>query len=84
MSDQALFSVIVPNWNGARHLPTCLEALRAQTYPRLEVIIADNASTDGSQELIARDFPEVRLIQLPENRGFTGACNAGLRAAQGT
>ncbi len=76
-------SIIIPNWNGARHLPTCLEALRRQTYRNFEVIVADNASTDGSQELLRRDYPEVRLIALPENRGFTGACNAGLRAARG-
>ncbi len=82
MSDP-LFSIIIPNWNGAAHLPVCLASLRAQRYPQLEVIIADNASTDGSQALIRAEFPEVRLIALPENRGFTGACNAGLQAAQG-
>lgn len=76
-------SIIIPNWNGAHHLPTCLEALRRQTRRDFEVIVADNASTDGSQALLARDYPEVRLVALPENRGFTGACNAGLRAARG-
>jgi GT2 family glycosyltransferase len=83
MPEPALFSVIIPNWNGARHLPTCLNALRAQTYPQVEVIVADNASTDESRDLLARDYPEVRVITLPENRGFTGACNAGLREAKG-
>lgn len=78
-----LLSVIIPNWNGAAHLQTCLCALRAQTYPQLEVIVVDNASTDGSQALVRAEFPEVRLIALSENRGFTGACNAGLRAARG-
>ncbi|MCS6871483.1 MAG: glycosyltransferase family 2 protein [Anaerolineae bacterium] len=78
-----LLSVIIPNWNGVSHLPTCLESLRKQTYQQLEVIVADNASTDGSQALIRAQFPEARLIELPENRGFTGACNAGLRAANG-
>jgi GT2 family glycosyltransferase len=78
-----LFSVIIPNWNGARHLPTCLNALRAQTYPAVEVIIADNASSDGSGALLTRDYPEVRLVQLATNQGFTGACNAGMRAARG-
>ena len=82
-SEYPLFSVIIPNWNGAKFLATCLEALRRQTYPNIEVIIADNASTDGSQALLARDFPEVRLVQLETNRGFTGACNAGLQAANG-
>ncbi len=76
-------SVVIPNWNGAHHLPTCLEALRRQTYPNLEVIVADNASTDGSRELLSRDYPEARVLPLPENRGFTGACNAGMQAAAG-
>ncbi|NPV66092.1 MAG: glycosyltransferase family 2 protein [Anaerolineae bacterium] len=78
-----MVSVIVINWNGARHLPTCLDALRAQTYPRLEIIVADNASTDGSQALIREHYPEVRLVALPENRGFTGGNNAGIAASTG-
>lgn len=78
-----LLSVVIPNWNGAKFLPACLDALACQTYPRLEIIVADNASTDGSQEVIRTRYPGVQLIQLPENRGFTGACNAGMRAAQG-
>ncbi len=78
-----LVSVVIPNWNGRRYLPVCLDALRVQTHPSLEVIVADNASTDGSQALLAELYPEVRVLALPENRGFTGACNAGMRAALG-
>ena len=78
-----LVSVIIPNWNGAHHLPTCLESLRRQTYPHVEVIVADNGSTDGSLALLARDYPEVRVLELGENRGFAGGCNAGIRVAQG-
>ena len=78
-----LVSIIIPNWNGAAHLPTCLNALRAQTLRDFEVIVADNASTDDSLSLLARDYPEVRVIRLDRNLGFTGACNAGLRAARG-
>lgn len=78
-----LVSVIVINWNGKRYLPTCLEALRAQTYPRLEVLVADNASTDGSQALVQAQYPWVRLVALPENRGFTGGNNAGIAASTG-
>ncbi len=78
-----LISVIIPNWNGAEHLPVCLDSLQAQTWPAVETIVVDNASTDGSQALLARYDPAVQLIQLPENRGFTGACNAGLEAANG-
>lgn len=84
MSTAPLVSVVIPNWNGMQYLQTCLDALRAQTYPALELIIVDNASTDGSRAFIARHYPEVRLVVLPENRGFTGACNVGMRAALGT
>ncbi len=78
-----LVSVIIPNWNGAHHLPPCLSALRAQTYPAMEVIVADNASTDDSIALLETHYTEVRLVALPENLGFTGACNVGMRAAAG-
>jgi GT2 family glycosyltransferase len=80
---EPLASVVIPNWNGAHHLPVCLEALRRQTYPRLEVLLVDNGSTDGSLELVARDYPEVRVLALGENLGLTGGNNAGFRAAEG-
>jgi GT2 family glycosyltransferase len=79
----ALLSIIIPNWNGGKFLPTCLDALGNQTYPSIEVIIADNASRDGSQELIRSQYPQVTLVELAENRGFTGACNAGIQVASG-
>ena len=78
-----LASIIIPNWNGAHHLPVCLEALRAQTYPHREVILVDNGSTDGSQALVTEQYPEVRLLALESNLGLTGGNNAGFRAAQG-
>lgn len=77
------FSVIIPNWNGKDYLDVCLGALRTQIYPDIEVIVADNASVDGSQEFIREHFPEVIIIQLSVNLGFTGACNAGIEAATG-
>ncbi len=83
MAGTPLVSIVIPNWNGASFLPTCLDSLRRQTHPRVEVIVADNASTDGSQALLEAQYPEVRLLALGENRGFTGACNAGMQAAQG-
>jgi GT2 family glycosyltransferase len=76
-------SVVIPNWNGAKHLPGCLAALRRQTLAPTQVILVDNASADDSLALVARDFPEVTVIALPENRLFTGACNAGIHAATG-
>jgi GT2 family glycosyltransferase len=81
--DPPLASVIIPNWNGANHLPICLDALQEQTYPYLEVILVDNGSTDGSQGLVADRYPEVRLLALEHNLGLTGGNNQGFRAAQG-
>ncbi|MAU11953.1 MAG: glycosyl transferase [Anaerolineaceae bacterium] len=78
-----LISIVIPNWNGKHFLQTCLDSLAAQTYDPLEVIIVDNASTDGSQAYIRENYPDVVLVELPENRGFTGACNAGMQAARG-
>src|SRR5256885_14287436 len=48
----------------------------------LEIIAVDNASTDGSAEMVRRDFPDVRLVKLPDNRGASGR-NAGVAAAKG-
>jgi GT2 family glycosyltransferase len=76
-------SVIVLAWNGAAYLEPCLLAVLAQDYADFEVIVVDNASTDGSAELVAERFPEVRLIRNAHNLGFSGGNNVGLQAATG-
>jgi GT2 family glycosyltransferase len=78
-----LVSVIIPNWNGGSLLPTCLDSLRRQTLRQHEVIVVDNASSDGSVALVKNDYPEVRLITMPRNRLFAGATNEGIRQATG-
>lgn len=78
-----MFSVIIPNWNGLRFLPTCLNALRHQTYRAFEIIVVDDCSTDGSRTLIKNDFPQVHVLALEKNRGFAHAVNAGIRVARG-
>jgi GT2 family glycosyltransferase len=77
------FSIIIPNWNGERHLGTCLGALRRQTYRSFETIVVDNASSDGSLKLMREHYPETRVLALPENRFFSGGVNAGIAAALG-
>lgn len=74
-------SIIIPHYNGQQHLETCLGSLRRQTVTDFEVLLVDNGSTDGSQAYLRAEFPEVRLIELGRNFGFTGACNAGFAAA---
>ncbi|MBE7550939.1 MAG: glycosyltransferase family 2 protein [Anaerolineales bacterium] len=78
-----LLSIIIPHYNGCHHLTTCFNALRAQTYPCLEIILADNGSTDDSVALTRRDFPEVKILELGRNLGLTGAINRGIELAQG-
>ena len=78
-----LVSIILVNWNGAQHLPVCFNALRRQTVRDFEIILVDNCSHDNSLALLARDFPEVKVLALQENLGFAGGNNVGLRAAQG-
>ena len=78
-----LLSIIIPHYNAAHHLPTCLNALRDQTYPHLEIILVDGGSSDGSVALIQRDFPEVKIIELEQNLGFAAAVNRGIEQATG-
>jgi GT2 family glycosyltransferase len=77
-----MIAVIIPNWNGAHLLPTCLDALRRQRWRDFETIVVDNGSTDGSLELLMRDYPEVRVLALGENLGLAGATNVGIRASR--
>jgi GT2 family glycosyltransferase len=76
-------SAIIVNWNGKHLLPECLDSLREQTYPADEILVVDNGSRDGSQDLIRERYPEVTLIELGENKGFSIANNIGIRRATG-
>ncbi len=80
---QPLLSVLIPNWNGAAHLPICFDALARQTYPNIETILIDNASTDESIPLTEADYPWVQIFRMPKNIGLTGALNYGIRHTSG-
>jgi GT2 family glycosyltransferase len=83
LTPHCVISVVIPNWNGARYLEACLPALHRQSFTDAEIIVVDNGSEDESVNLIRRDYPSVRLIELPENVGFAAACNHGIRDARG-
>lgn len=76
-------SVIVVNWNTRDLLHGCLASIAGQTRAPHEVIVVDNASTDGSAAMVRADFPQVRLIANSDNRGFAAANNQGLAVARG-
>ena len=67
------------NCNGLAVLIPCLESLRRSDYGPLEICVVDNASTDGSPERVAADFPDVHLIRLPVNLGCSVGVNRGIR-----
>lgn len=77
-------SIIIVNWNTCEYLASCLAALRAvMPSPETEVIVVDNASRDGSADMVRQQFPGVILIANAKNRGFSGGVNDGLGKAQG-
>jgi len=83
MAERPSLSAIIPTWNGLRYLPACLSALRAQLTPDDEIVLVDNRSRDGAGGWARRHAPDVRVIELPENRGFAGGTAAGIAAARG-
>lgn len=74
-------AVVIPNWNTREFLGPCLASLRRQTYRNFETVVADSASSDGSVAFVEENFPEAKTVPLPENRGFSGAVNAGIEAS---
>lgn len=76
-------AVVLVNLNGADHLRICLDSLSAQDYPgELEVVVVDNASRDRSLDMLAADYPWVRVLPMETNTGFAPAVNAGVRAVE--
>ncbi len=79
-----LLSISIVNWNTRDDLRRCLESLPGgASETSLEVFVVDNASTDGSAEMVEAEFPHVRLLRNPENRGFAHANNVALRQSTG-
>ena len=77
-------SAIVVNWNGREHLELCLDSLLRQTIGGVEVVLVDNASSDGSVAFVRERFGDaVRVLALAQNLGYSGGLNAGIRAARG-
>jgi GT2 family glycosyltransferase len=79
----ALVSVVIPNFNGMRYLDRCLSSLSQQTYRDFEVIVVDNASSDGSVECLTARFPWVKVIENKVNLGFAAGTNVGIRQSRG-
>lgn len=78
-------TVIVVNFNGGAFVLECIESLSQQKTPgvEVEVVVVDNASTDGSDRQIAQFYPDVRIIRSPKNIGFAGGANLGIANSTG-
>ena len=89
--DKMKLSIIILSWNTGELLKQCLESVISGLFIkeltdykcRVEIIVVDNASEDGSCEMVKKEFPEVRLIQNKENLGFAKGNNVGLKEAKG-
>lgn len=82
MARRKKISVIIPCYNGKKFIAESIESAQAQDGMVGEIIVVDDASTDGSADYVTEHFPQVKLIRLAANKGIGGARNAGLHAAQ--
>ena len=80
MPGEGKVAVVIPTYNGRGMLRECCKALRRQEFREFRVRVVDNASTDATPGMLAREFPEAGVIRLPRNRGFAGAVNRGIKA----
>jgi len=78
MVDKNKITAVITNYNGKYFLKECLNSIKNQDFPYFDVIIIDNASTDGSVEYIEKYYPEIILIKNNKNLGFPAAVNLGI------
>jgi len=76
-------SIIILNWNGKKILKKCLDSVKSQTFKNFETILVDNASEDGSQEFLRKDYPWVKLVENKKNFGYAKGNNIGIRSSKG-
>jgi GT2 family glycosyltransferase len=76
-------SIVIPTYNGLYHLQRCLPSVRQLAPPGTQIIVVDDASTDGTASWLREHYPEVELISLATNQGFCRAANLGLECARG-
>ena len=73
--------IVTVSYNGVADTVECLQSLRALTYPNYFTVLVDNASRDSSAEIVRAQFPDVTVIVNPQNTGFTGGNQTGVRVA---
>ena len=78
-----LITVVVVTLNNLHLLRNCLNSIYAQDYGAIEIVVVDNGSDEDVRGMLAKQFPEVRMVRLDKNYGFAGGNNRGIEAAQG-
>src|SRR2546428_13398630 len=77
-------SIVIVSWNTKKLVSECLGSLeRSRTRLPMEIILVDNASEDGTAELVSKQFPNVRLVRNDSNLGFAKASNVGIKLSSG-
>ncbi len=76
-------SIIVVTYDSLSFIRDCVESIFVQTYKKFEIIVVDNNSQDKTVEFIKKNYPQIRLIENGQNRGFPYACNQGIEATRG-
>ena len=74
-----MISIVIPNYNGYKHLSGCFNTIRKQTFRDYKIILVDNASTDESVIFIEKNYPQTHIIKLNYNSGFAKAVNIGIK-----
>lgn len=77
------FSIIIVSWNALHHLKTYFPSVAATDYSHYEIILADNASTDGSKQWMRENYPDVKIAEFDKNYGYCGGNNRAVRHAEG-
>ncbi|MCC5941514.1 MAG: glycosyltransferase family 2 protein [Balneolaceae bacterium] len=77
------FSIIIVTWNAVHHLKKFLPTVAATEYENVEIIIADNASKDGSVEWIKENYPKIKIVSFDKNHGYAGGNNKAVKYATG-
>ena len=76
---EAKVTVVIPNYNGIKYIRGCMDSLRNQKDICFDILVIDNASKDGSLEILQQEYQEARVIALEENTGFCHAVNLGIK-----
>ena len=71
-------TIVIPHFNGIDILKDCLNSLFQNIFTGYTTLLIDNGSTDGSQDFVKKEYPQVRLIENEKNLGYAGACNQGI------